>query len=320
MQRSRRASGIRGIGRTVLVGSAVALAIVGSAPAGALTGPVRVLAGPEDQSLPAANDRYLIWTQNSEAHPDQDHAYGKVLGIPGRFRLNATGTRGYAGGFDPGQDRAIYQQIRSGASDLYLFNLETRNRSKLPTPVNSARWEWGPRISDGFIFFARDAQGMTSLFLYDRESQSLAKIGTWNFTRYYVVPGAVGDRYATWTVCSPLTCNAFVFDTDTSDRMRIPSIEGRAQYAPVVDELHSMMYFVRSGQACGGSVGIWRRPLDLSTAADRLVALPAGIDTGWVMSLDADVSQDRLDLWFSRYRCAPQQGDIYELRGLDTLS
>jgi hypothetical protein len=301
----------------VLVGAAVALALIALGPAGAVTGPVRVLDGPEDQFLPTVNDSYLIWTQNSQAHPNRDHAYGKRFGTSGRFRLNPAGTRGYAGGIDPGENLALYQQVSGGDSDLFRFDLDTRARRRLGAPLNTGKWERDPRISDAFIFFARDAQGMTSLFVFDRSTKALEKIASLELTRYFVVPGAVGERYVTWTVCTPFRCTAWVRDTDTDVSTKIPSPSGRSQYAPVVDEAGAMMYFVRSGHDCGASVGIWRRPVDLSTSAQQVVALPAGVDVGWTMSLDDDVAHARLDLWFSRFRCAPRQGDIYELRRID---
>jgi hypothetical protein len=37
------------------------------------------------------------------------------------------------------------------------------------------------------------------------------------------------------------------------------------------------------------------------------------------MSLDDDVAHARLDLWISRFRCAPGQGDIVELRKIDVV-
>lgn len=303
----------------VLVGAALWLATVAPAPGGAVTGPFRVLDGPEDQLLPTVNDAYLIWTQNSEAHPNRDHAYGKPLGSPGRFRLNAKGTRGFAGGLDPGENWAFYQQIDDGESDLFRIDLDTKVRRRLVAPMNSPKWERDPRVSDAFIFFARDAGGRTSLFLFDRTTKDLAKFASLDSTRYFVVPGAVGERYATWTVCGPFTCTAWIRDATDDVSRKILSVSGRPQYAPVVDEGGAMMYFVRSGRACGASVGIWRRPVDLSTAAERVVALPSGIDVGWTMSLDDDVANGRLDLWFSRFRCAPRQGDIYELGEIDVV-
>jgi hypothetical protein len=178
------------------------IGLTASGAAGAVSDPVKVMAGPEDQFKPSANETYLIWTQNSQAHPGRHHAYGRVLGTDARFRLNPPGTRGFAGGIDPDQDRAIYQQVGPG-SDLYIFNLGTRNRARLAAPISTARWERDPRISNAFILFAREAGGTTSLLLYDRTARTIDRIGHWDLSRYFVAPGSVSERYATWTVCGP---------------------------------------------------------------------------------------------------------------------
>lgn len=296
-----------------VVGLALVLATLATVPAGAVDGPQPKIAGPEDQLLPAANDTYLIWTQNSEAFPNRYHAYGKVRGTSGIFRLNPPGTRGYAGGIDPDQDRAVYQRIDGQASDLYWIDLVTRAQHRLPPLINSARWEWGPRISNAFYLFARDASTTTTLFLYDRVEKTKEKLVSHDLTRYYVAPGAVGERYATWTVCGPFHCNAFVRDTATDQTRKIPAPDGKARYAPVVHESEGQVYFVRSGPTCGSAVRIMRVPLaDLGAMPVSLVALPEGIDVGYQLSLD-EVGP-RVDLWFSRYRCGPRQGDIYLLR------
>ena len=277
--------------------------------------PQRVIAGPEDQLLPSANAEYLIWAANSVAFPNRFHAYGRRRGTNDTFRLNATGTRGYAGGIDPGQNRAVYQQIDGGSSDLYAINLETRARSKLPAPVNSARWEWGPRVSNAFYLFARDAGTTTTLFLYHRGSRTLEKLVSYDLTTFYVAPGAVGERYATWTVCGPANCRAFVRDTSLDRTRRIPAPDGTARYAPAVSEGEAQVYFVRSGQACGAAVRIMRLPLaDLASTPASIATLPPGIDVGFQLSLE--VRPDPRDLWFSRYRCAAEQGDVSRLRGV----
>jgi hypothetical protein len=297
----------------ILTGLVLVLAAVTLAPAGAVSGPQRILAGPEDQLLASANDTYLIWTESSVAFPNRYHAYGKVRGTNGVFRLNPAGTRGYAGGIDPDQDRAIYQQIDGRASDIYTINLGTRRRTKLPAPLNTTRWEWGPRISNAFYFFARDASRATTLFLYDRASKTLEKLVSLDLMTYYVAPGSVGERYATWTVCGPRHCNAFIRDTDTDLTRRIPTPDGKSRYAPVVHEAEGQVYFVRSGPTCGSTVRIMRLALDdLAAPPVGLLTLPAGIDVDLQMSLEQVGAQ--VHLWFSRYRCAPQQGDIYRLR------
>jgi len=300
--------------RTIRAAFVLALVVLaGVRPAGAVVGPQQIMAGPEDQLLPSANDTYLIWSANSEAFPNRYHTYAKVRGTSGRFRLNPSGTRGYAGGLDPGQDRAVYQQIAGQSSDLFTINLETRVRVKLPALVNTDRWERSPRVSDAFYLFARDSAAATTLLLYDRAARSIESLASFDIERYSVTPGAVGERYATWTVCTVFNCNAFVRDTATDQTRKIPAPDGRARYAPVVHEGEGQVYFVRSGPACGVAVRIMRVPVaDLGATATVLAALPDGIDAGLQQSVQE--LEARVDLWFSRYRCGPEQGDIYRLR------
>jgi hypothetical protein len=293
----------------------LALLLTPTAPAGGATRPQRILAGPQDQLLASVNDTYLIWTQSSKAFPNRYVAYGRIRRTRHVFRLNPPGTRGYAGGIDPDQDRAIYQQVDGRASDLYTFNLDARRRAKLPRPINTARREWGPRISNAFFLFARDARLTSTLLLYDRAAKTMQKLVTLDVTRYYLAPGDVGERYATWSVCGPRHCSAFIRDTATDQTRRIPAADGKARYAPVVDEAEAMVYFVRSGSTCGSAVHILRLALaDLGAPPVGLLALPAGIDVGLQMYLEPLGA--KVDLWFSRYRCAPGQGDIYRLRGV----
>ena len=141
----------------------------------------------------------------------------------------------------------------------------------------------------------------------------MEKLVSLDLTTYYVAPGAVGERYATWTVCGPRHCNAFIRDTDTDQTRKIPAPDGKARYAPVVNEAEGMVYFVRSGPTCGSTVRIMRLAIaDLGAPPVDLLSLPAGIDVDIQMSLEQVGA--RVHLWFSRYRCAPQQGDIYRLR------
>jgi hypothetical protein len=292
-----------------------------AAPSVGVNGPVQVLGGPDDQRNPSVNATYLVWTRSPEQHPSVDHAYAKELdGDGSRFRLDPDGTQGVAGGIDPSSDRAIYQQMTSNTSDLYWFDLVAKERSKI-LAVSNDKWEREPRVSDAFIFFARDSGATTSLFLFDRTTRDLTKIESYDFTTFFVMPGAVGDRYATWTVCGPTNCNAFVHDSNDGSRRKLPAPEGKAQYAPVIDEGGGFVYFARSGPTCGASVTILRRawPIDPDGVARKLLELPSGIDVGWAMSLDHDAVAARLDLWFSRYRCAGEQGDIYELRDVETV-
>jgi hypothetical protein len=50
----------------------------------------------------------------------------------------------------------------------------------------------------------------------------------------------------------------------------------------------------------------------LGATSTTLATFPDGIDVDFRMSLVQ--LGTRVDLWFSRHRCAPQQGDLYRIR------
>jgi hypothetical protein len=59
-------------------------------------------------------------------------------------------------------------------------------------------------------------------------------------------------------------------------------------------------------------------PLASLDAPVVITTMPDGIDV-WTMSLEQDAVDARLDLLFTRFRCGPYQGDLYELQGVDDL-
>ena len=99
---------------------------------------------------------------------------------------------------------------------------------------------------------------------------------------------------------------------------RSSSVNGRPQYAPVVDETDSQVYFVRSGFRCGQQVGVWRLPINLVGEPTLIVDLPDGIDTGWMNSLTANGVTGQMDLYIERWVCSARTGDIYVARGVDS--
>ena len=299
------------------VATTIAL-IAGGSAAPAAGRPVAVVDGPEDQRAPSVDDTFLIWTQNSVRRPKVDHAYAEPLGSDQRFRLDGAGTRGVTGGIDPkdpSTHRAIYQQIADGDSDLYWYDLDDRIRTRISQQaVNTARWERDPRVSATYLFFARDGADTTRLVLFERGAAA-ATIATYDRTTSFVVPGSVGDRYATWTVCGPFSCNVWWYDAQAADPAPTKlKGDGQPQYAPAIDETDGWIYFVRSAADCGVSVGIWRRPwpFDPGDAPTRVRAFKAGNDVAWTLSLDRTAAP-QVNLWFSRYRCAEEQGDVVKL-------
>ena len=247
-------------------------------------------------------------------------AYAAPLGDPdSRTRLNATGTRGYTGGFDPGTETVIYQQASGDRSNIFLYDLDTSTRTNLSPTVNTERWEYAPRISTAFVLFGRVRIGApeAKLLLWDRAGDSLTVLDSATAGEESIHAGVVGERYATWTRCTRRTCLAMYYDSATDETKRVPPVDRKPQYAPAIDEATGQIYYVRSGHGCGVDVRIFRALLADPASKTLLTTLPDGVDTDWTQWVVPDLStKGQLDLWFGRLRCRASDTDVYALRAV----
>jgi hypothetical protein len=296
--------------------------LIGAMPvsAGTLIVPVEILGGPRYQHLPYSNVAYLGWTQNTARNPGKFQPFVSDDGGATRTKLNEAGTTGFFGDIDTDSNEIIYQQVDAGASDLYFIGAASLVRTPADA-INSNRWEWGAKLSDTHILFTRDlpAKDKRLLLLYDRVGGSTTLIQTYRWSRVDVWTGDVGSAYATWTTCNRSNCYAWWYDIAAVTKAKIPTLNDRPQYAPVIDEMHANAYWVRSGNACGVNVGIWKAPLASLGAPTKIADLDPAIDTDWRMSLEYDSVGGRIDLLFARYDCALEGSDLYELPGVDTI-
>jgi hypothetical protein len=319
--------------RPLVLTALAALFVAAPALAGVPIAPVAILTGPENQYGVHGNGTHVGWTSNTQNAPNRYHAFASADGGVTRFRLDGPGnTRGYFGDLSddglgpPVQPQtALFQQVTFGPtqSDLYWYDLVGRTPTRA-AEIDTNQWEWAGRFSDAFILFLRDNlnQGRSRLVLFDRTGTdpplTLADVP---FGGPLVLPGDVGDRYATWTTCTVRACNAMIYDTAGPTRRRITLPANRDQYAPVVDELNGVVYWVRSKHACGATVRILSAPVAGPFDAPTVVAtLPAGVDTDLAMSLryTGATTGDPIDLLFTRWRCGPAQGDLFQLPGVAT--
>jgi len=310
--------------RCTVVAWALGLVLVAQVAAAASTVPVEVLSEPGLQFSPHANGSYLAWTSNSGLRPDHFDAFAQRLSGSGRIRLNPAGTQGFLGSVVQGTSRLLYQQAGDGGSDLYFFDLGDRHRTKAPG-VNTPGWEWDGMASRGYILFSRQrkaARGwVTDALLERRADGAVRTLGTWPAKGVTHANGSVGQRYATYTVCKDRGCWAYLYDIRHRTTTKIPSRNGRPQYAPVVDEANRRVYVARSGDTCGVNVRIVRLRLGgLSAAPELVVDLPRGIDVGWAMSLGPNRATGLKDLFFERVRCGTKDSNIYAVRGVASRS
>jgi hypothetical protein len=198
--------------------------------------------------------------------------------------------------------------------------------------VNSAAWEWDPRISTTFISFFRNrvTNGVryADLFLYRRETRTLRRIASLRFSRFtvdgstYLWNGSVGDRYATWTGCvaPDVDCEVWVYDSVARTTSVIHGGGDRQEYAGALDEAKGFIYLARSGNACGLNVAVWRIALDsLQGTPTKVAEIPDGYDVGYEASINVNGITGETDYYFSRAYCRQNSNDdIFVAAGVDT--
>ena len=213
-------------GRTALIVVGLVVALVPSTALASVK-PVAVVTGPQDQWQAFADEAAMAWTTNSVAHPH--HWNAAIQPIAGGLTrwVNAKGTMGFAGNFDPGTDHLIYAQWTRSDVGIYLDDASSHTRKKV-RGVNSAKPEWQPKISHTFILFRRDhtvnGKWYTSVLLYVRATQRTRTLGTWPSSRV-IYTGNVGDCYATFFVGSNKGYSPFLYDSKTRIRTKIPSTQ-----------------------------------------------------------------------------------------------
>jgi hypothetical protein len=297
---------------------AMAMVVLGAHAALALLiDPVKVYDPPASQSDPSRNAAWLLYASNTKDRPQHWDALARPVAGGTPEKLNAKGTKGYPGGFDPGTNTVIFEEYTSNAYDIRMFNLDSMQREPTPRPVHTGAIEFDPRISTSYISFFRyqkmNGVWYANLYLLDRSDDSLKKLTSIKSKNgQYVLNDFLGEHNATWTVCAA-TCIVRVYDIDAKAITKLPSTsDDKPQYGSTIDETVGALFFVRSGFGCGVGVTIWRVPLaDLHAAPTKLASLPKGQDISNSMSLDSG------DLLFGKYPCTGW-GGIFALPGADT--
>ena len=308
-----------------LVVATIWLGLLAPSSASAVVPPERVLGEPGVvEFLPFANDTWVAYSQNTRTNAGRFNAYAETLDGATRRKVNAPRSVGFTGNFDPGTNTLIYQQVKN-ESNLWFYDLDTLSRSAVPD-VNTPAWEWAPLVSTDHVLFNRDSvrngRAVTTMWLYDRNTSTLRRIEEWGDANLYTPTGSVGDDYLTYTVCSQRTCRAFIYSIADRTTRRIPDVNDRPVYAPVVDEANGHLYFIRSGFGCGSNAGVWRLPIaDLTATPTRIADLGDGSDSySGVASLAPNASVlGSQDLYYDRLICRNFQSDIFALRDVTSV-
>ena len=293
---------------------AIAMMVGGGAQAGVSS--EKVVGGPGEQYWASANDEHVAFAEYRRRRYD---VYISQLDGSGRVRVNANDRGATLGTLMAGTDVVLLQQFRQNRSDLYFYDISTKRRWLVPPPVRSAHWEYWPAGSQAYILFMRfyrTGDGRRSLMLYDRVADDVQVLID-DVRRKTVFPSFAGARYVAWTICGAQKCSIEVLDTDAGTTTELPQPRGKSRYAPSIDEASSTIYFVESASdVCGRNVTIRSATLGVD-GSTVLASLPRRIDTGWTLGLAPNTATGFDDLYFERWDCRRQAGDVHRLVSVD---
>jgi hypothetical protein len=294
----------------------VCLAPAGVLPAAAdasIAGPTKVVATPAAEISVAADPGWLAWTQDTAT---TDSVWARHGSAP-KFRVSPRGTYAFADAIDG--NRLLYASESGGLpADLFLYDLTTRTRTKLPAPVNSAEHDCCGLLSGVWLLFMRTtsldtARPTRTMYLYNLVTLELRKV-TQARSPVYVQGGGLAGNWAAWTRCPRTSrCDTYVYDIASATSHRIPNPNGRAQYAASLTE-RGTVYFAESDDLnCGKHMAFWRYPR--GGPRKKLIALSPGIDTSVT---DLVVRRDGIIvLYFTRQVCRVRASGSVKLTAQD---
>ncbi|HXJ66675.1 MAG TPA: hypothetical protein VNN79_23190 [Actinomycetota bacterium] len=292
---------------TAVAGLAALALLVGAVPASA-SQPAAVIHSQLQERGPAGGGGYLFWLQNSVADPNHSVLFAKKSGRP-KFRVNAPNTQGWSGGIDG--STLVYQQtnMASTKSDLFLFNLATKMRTKLPPAVNTPAWEFWPSMSGDFITFGRwiPSTNVWKELLFQRGHDSATTLDSIQGKgKTSIGNGQINGNFLVWEKCDARgNCQVFERDLEAGTTTKIPNPQSKSQYAPSVTS-DGAVFFGRSGIGCGTHVSVVEDPLDGPQKV--LFSLPVGID---FERSSVVVGATPTAVLFDRVKSDPVQWDIY---------
>ena len=186
-----------------LLGLGLTFALIPAAGIAAAATPEVVLNDPAVvEQASSASDGYLVWSANSDAHPNRFNSY--VMADGGDpVRVNPEGTRSFAAAID--DTTVAYEEAFDPPhvyvyNDLRFYDTVTEERTPAPNGVNTPRQsEHRPSLSGDWLLFTRTnfraREGSAKVVLFNLSTSTpivLAKLP--RRTRYLVSDQVNGNR------------------------------------------------------------------------------------------------------------------------------
>jgi hypothetical protein len=313
----------RAFQRSACIIAALALMLVTGQIAVAATPTAVISTTRVSEFQPSFATGYLVWDQNSIAHPRHFNSFVKPTGQP-RIRVNPRGTHSNGAAIDG--TTVLYQEVGRRGSNLKLYDVNTGDRTGPGSGVNTRHWEYEPGISADHLFFSRGnfegSSPWVRLILYDRLTEQSQVLAEADPRHKYLISNQVNGDWAVWELCrlrdgNFTNCNVFRYQISTDETVRLPN-PNRQQYGSAVTS-DGTVYYVRTGRedawVCGAGARLVRYPV--GGPATVVASLPKGKDAFSMFAFEeADTS---VTLYFDRITCRNgQSGDIYNLTNADT--
>jgi hypothetical protein len=313
----------RAFQRSACLTAALALMLTTGQPAFAGTPTALISTRRVSEFQPSFGAGYLVWDQNSIAHPRHFDSFAKQTGQP-RIKVNPAGTNSNGAAIDG--TTVLYQEVGRRGANLKMYDVTTGDRTAPGSGVNTRLWEFEPGISADHLFFARGKfDGSTQwvrLILYDRLTEQSQVLAEADPRHRYLISNQVNGDWAVWESCrlargNFANCNVYRYQISTAATVRLPNPD-RQQYGSAVTA-DGTVYYVRTGHpdfwTCGAGARLVRYPI--GGPATVIASLPRGKDAFSMFAFEeVDTS---VTLYFDRIRCeSNQSGDIYDLTNADT--
>jgi hypothetical protein len=310
--------------RWAWIGTVLTVVLVWQAlPASAVGVPTAVVDDPKVDALsPAPTANHLAWETNSASAQSSYNVVYVDRGSTTTHRVNAIGTHGSHPRALFGTETIVYQQWTRSSSDIFLYNMDTHHRTKLPARVNTRAWEYWPAASTKFVLFLR-ITSERQLLLFNRKTGSLKKLASAPLKcGSCLQPEWVGQQHALYSVCSRATyaCNVKVY-TIGGGTQTVPGQQNPySRFGAAMDEARGDIYYISSNTWCGLFDEVDRWNVDGATTPVVIADFAEGFDGNSVgIAASPTVSGD-VDIFYSDWECLKNDADIFEIDSANTIT
>jgi hypothetical protein len=312
----------RAVTATILSVLILAVALPAAAGGAVTMDPVKITSKTEFH--PAAGDggtnAYFAWSQIVRRH---SHVFLETNG-GAKDQIDA-GEYGYTGGFAPGDDRLIYQQVDLNArhydSNVKFYDATTDSTSGLGSPINNDHWQWYPTFDmDGsdtlWVLYGENRfKRPTSpwrVFVWDEASGTRRVLAETTNRCGCISPGTIAYPFVGWSKGAEGNVWRMNLDTDTTEKLTLPGDRDEHAIALTAD---GTAYVTQDGAACGTNGKIFR--IDPDGTATLIASMPPGTEANTLAPFDTGTG---IDVYIDRYTCSTKRYDIYVIRDADTVA